>query len=82
MVLLKHCFAPLKSVFIGLRLRAMRRRLPNVHRGWVRTGRGVYGIRPETDVEYLERLVRRGADQRRRQRLKDAPRSASGRGLL
>ena len=59
MALLKHCFAPLRRVVVGLRLQSIRRRLPNVHRGWVRTGRGIYGIRPETDVEYLDRLVQR-----------------------
>jgi hypothetical protein len=59
MALLKHCFSPIRRMVVGLRLQAMRRRLPHVHRGWVRTGRGAYGIRPETDVEYLDRLVQR-----------------------
>jgi hypothetical protein len=51
-----RCLGPLAHLIVVLQLRAMQRRLPNVHRGWVHTERGVHGIRPETDVEYLTRL--------------------------
>jgi hypothetical protein len=47
-------------LFPNLELRRLRRRLPHVHRGWVRVPkiRGRDKIRPETDAEYRQRLTR------------------------
>jgi hypothetical protein len=44
---------PLRWISDAIEFRRLRRRLPNVHRGWSRaTGKH----QPETDAEYLERL--------------------------
>jgi len=50
----------------AVRLWTMRRRLPNAHRGWVRTDFGPHGIRPETNQEYLTRLTQWAADRKER----------------
>jgi hypothetical protein len=45
--------SPWRWVSDTIEFRRLRKRLPNVHRGWSRaSGR----LRPETDAEYLERL--------------------------
>jgi hypothetical protein len=64
---------PLRWITDAIEFRRLRRRLPNVHRGWSRAS-GKH--RPETDAEYLERL-RTIARERglRRRRLQDQQRS-------
>jgi hypothetical protein len=63
--------SPWRWVSDAIEFRRLRRRLPNVHRGWSRAS-GKH--QPETKAEYLERL-RAIARERglRRQRLKERP---------
>lgn len=58
-----RCLSPLGRLFMVMELRSMQRRLPNVHRGWVHTERGIHGILPETDAEHLERLRQRASER-------------------
>ena len=53
---LKLNFNPLERTAITFQLLIMKRRMPHVHRGWIRSEHDVEGIRPETDREYLVRL--------------------------
>ncbi len=53
---LKLNFNPLERTAITFRLHILKRRMPHVHRGWIRSEHDVEGIRPETDREYLVRL--------------------------
>ena len=56
MSLLKSTFNPLERTAIRFQLHMLKRLLPHVHRGWVRSERDIEGIRPETDGEFLVRL--------------------------
>jgi hypothetical protein len=52
----------------------LKRRMPHVHRGWIRSKHEIEGIRPETDREFLVRLrllARERAIVRRRRQARD-----------
>lgn len=77
MTLTSGIFDTLGRVTVALGLHTLQRRLPHAHRGWIYTGRGQYGIRPETNREYLARLkqLARERDERNEQvRLRDSVR--------
>jgi hypothetical protein len=66
---LKLTFNPLEEMAIAFQLHMLNRRMPHVHRGWIRSEHRVEGIRPETNREFLVRLrqlARQRALMRRR----------------
>jgi hypothetical protein len=73
---LKLTFNPLERTAITLQLFMLKRRMPHVHRWWIRSEHDVEGIRPETDREYLVRLRQLARDRalmRRRRHARNAP---------
>jgi len=71
----KLTFNPLQRIAITFQLHIVKRRMPNVHRGWIRSDHDIEGIRPETDREYLVRLrqlARERAAMRRRRHARDS----------
>jgi hypothetical protein len=70
----KLTFNLLGRTVITLQLHMLKRRMPHVHRGWIRSKHEIEGIRPETDREFLVRLrllARERAIVRRRRQARD-----------